>query len=268
MAGEATFFTRHPNANDERERSFAYYTSERDGEPAAHGGPSRAETGAPETMTNNSLDTPRVSALLTRLFADAAHTDASIAALPPDELAALRAMAKTDYRAMYNRARDMYLAIAPETGRLLYMLARASRARAVVEFGTSFGISTLHLAAALRDTGGGVVIGTEFEPAKAARAREHLAEAGLADLVEIRDGDALQSLARDLPERVDLLFLDGAKILYPALLSLLEPRLASGALVVADNAGDSPEYLARVRGSGAYLSLPFGDDVEVSQWLG
>ena len=60
--------------------------------------------------------------------------------------------------------------------------------------------------------------------------------AGLADLVEIRTGDALETLAADLPEVIDLVLLDGAKRLYPKVLSLLEPRLRPGALVVADNA--------------------------------
>lgn len=80
-----------------------------------------------------------------------------------------------------------------------------------MEFGTSFGVSTLHLAAALRDNGGGRVISTEFEPTKVARARANLCAAGLHDLVEIRVGDALETLARDLPEEIDLVLLDGAK---------------------------------------------------------
>jgi predicted O-methyltransferase YrrM len=95
------------------------------------------------------------------------------------------------------------------------MLARSCGARTIVEFGTSFGISTLHLAAALRDNGRGDPITSEFEPSKVARARDNLTAGGLIDLVEIREGDALQTLARDLPERIDLLLLDGAKALYP-----------------------------------------------------
>ena len=55
---------------------------------------------------------------------------------------------------------------------------------------TSFGISTLHLAAALRDNGGGRLITSEFEPSKVARARDNLTAAGLIDLLEIREGDA------------------------------------------------------------------------------
>lgn len=90
----------------------------------------------------------------------------------------------------------------------------------------------------------------------------------LADLVEIREGDALDSLARDLPETIDLVLLDGAKPLYPRVLSLLEPRLRSGALLVADNADMVPEYLAQVRAPGSgYLSVAFTDDVELSMKL-
>src|SRR5262249_858026 len=129
----------------------------------------------------------------------------------------------------------------------------------------SFGISTLHLAAALRDNGGGRVIGSEFESGKVARARETMQAAGLADLVEIREGDALQTLARNLPQRIDLVLLDGAKALYPQVLSLLEGRLRSGALVVADNADYCPEYLTRIRApDSGYVSVPIGGDVEVS----
>jgi len=176
---------------------------------------------------------------------------------------------RTDYIELYARLRDVALAVSRETGVLLYMLARSAGARTIVEFGTSFGISTLHLAAALRDNGGGRLITTEFEPSKVARARNHLDAGGLADLVEIREGDALKTLARDLPSQVDLLLLDGAKALYPDILSLVEAQLRPGALVVADNAKDSPDYLARVRATDSgYLSTPFGEDVELSMRLG
>jgi predicted O-methyltransferase YrrM len=166
---------------------------------------------------------------------------------------------------MYERMKDFHLAVSPETGTLLYMLARASEACSVVEFGTSFGISTLHLAAALRDNGGGRIISTEFETSKIAEAQANLAAAGLSDLVEIRAGDALQTLASGLPDHIDLVLLDGAKSLYPRVLALLEPRLRQGALIVADNADWCPEYLSRVRTAGnGYLSVPFAADVELT----
>jgi predicted O-methyltransferase YrrM len=176
---------------------------------------------------------------------------------------------KTDYADLYAALRDFPLPVSKETGALLYMLARSGRARTIVEFGTSFGLSTLHLAAAVRDNGGGRIITTEFEPSKAARARANLVEAGVADLVEIREGDALQTLAAALPESIDLVLLDGAKALYGDILNLLESRLRAGALIVADNADYCPEYLARVRSpASGYVSVPFGDDVELSMRLG
>jgi predicted O-methyltransferase YrrM len=170
-----------------------------------------------------------------------------------------------EYRSLYGRLKDFHLAVSKETATLLYMLVRSARANAIIEFGTSFGVSTLHLAAALRDNGGGQLVSTEFEPTKVTQARANLAEAGLADLVEVRSGDALETLKVGLPERIDFVLLDGAKGLYPKILSLLESRLRTGALIVADNADWSPEYLARVRTpSAGYLSVPFAGDVEVS----
>jgi len=218
-----------------------------------------------------SLTTPPLSSLLARLFAEAEASQAAYrqetAQYSPQERQA-RLRSATGYREFYAQAKDKYLAVSRETASLLYLLGRTSGARAIVEFGTSFGISTLHLAAALRDNGGGHLIGTEFEPSKVARAQENLAAAGLSDLVEIREGDALETLGRDLPEAIDLVLFDGAKALYPRVLSLLEPRLRAGALLVADNADATPEYLAKVRApGGGYLSVPFADDVELSMKL-
>jgi predicted O-methyltransferase YrrM len=212
------------------------------------------------------LTTDPVAPLLARLFAetDAESPSDAFGDVPPAEV--LRLMrSRTDYRDLYGRLKDLALPVSRGTGILLYMLARATRARTIVEFGTSFGISTIHLAAALRDNGGGRLVTTEFEAAKVERARAHLAAAGLLDLVEIRTGDALQTLAGDLPDAIDLVLLDGAKALYPDILALLEPRLRPGAAIVADNADHSPDYLARVRApASGYLSMPFADDVELS----
>ncbi|SMF53245.1 Predicted O-methyltransferase YrrM [Tistlia consotensis] len=217
------------------------------------------------------LSEPRLSALLDRLFTEAAaaspETSPALAGLPGEERARLL-QSRTAYRELYGLLKDLPLPVSRETGRLLYMLARAGGARTIVEFGTSFGLSTLHLAAALRDNGGGRLITSEFEPSKVARAKANLAEGGLADLVEIREGDALETLAADQPETIDLLLLDGAKALYPDILALLEGRLRPGALIVADNADDSPDYLDYVRSpANGYLSTPFAGDVELSQRL-
>lgn len=215
------------------------------------------------------LTTAPLAPLLERLFAQAdGPLPADVVALSGEERDRL-IRSRTDYRDFYGRLKDVWLPVSRATGQLLYILARSSRARTIVEFGLSFGLSTLHLAAALRDNGGGRLITTEFEPSKAARARAHLTEGGLADLVEIREGDALQTLRADLPDTIDLVLLDGAKALYGDILGLLEGRLRPGALVVADNADYSPDYLARVRAPGSgYLSVPFAGDVELSLRLG
>jgi predicted O-methyltransferase YrrM len=225
----------------------------------------------PMTTSIPTLRQAPLAPLIDRLFAQAdaaeADIDAMFADLSETEQAALM-RSRTGYRDLYGRLRDMPLAVSRETGALLYMLARGTGARAVVEFGTSFGLSTLHLAAALRDNGGGRLVTSEFEPAKVARARANLAAGGPSDLVEFREGDALETLAADLPETIDLVLLDGAKPLYPEILDLVEDRLRPGALIVADNADHSPDYLARVRAAGGgYLSVPFGPDVELSMRL-
>jgi predicted O-methyltransferase YrrM len=216
----------------------------------------------------STLTTPPLANLLRQLWHDAATSSAVLQQLGTNTSAEERnrlMTSKTEYREMYARLKDFHLAVSPETGTLLYMLARAARATSIVEFGTSFGISTLHLAAALRDNGAGRVISTEFEPAKIAKAQANISAAGLSDLVEIRAGDALQTLAGGLPDHIDLVLLDGAKSLYPQVLGLLEPRLRQGALIVADNADWCPEYLSRVRTAGnGYLSVPFASDVELS----
>ena len=217
------------------------------------------------------MTTPTITSLaplLDRLFDEAEAANGAMRAAVADLSDADRARmmrSKTDYHDLYGRLKDVPLAVSRETGTLLYMLTRSSRARTIVEFGTSFGISTLHLAAGLRDNGGGRLITSEFEPSKVARARKNLIAGGLIDLVEIREGDALKTLQADLPDTIDLVLLDGAKALYPDILDLLEGHLGTGAIIVADNADDSPDYLARVRKAGSgYMSTPFAEDVELS----
>ena len=215
------------------------------------------------------LTTPPVATLLARLFADAAASSEKLRALRAGAAPDAARLAQNDYRTFYmTQAKDIHLPVSAQTGDLLYMLARHGGARHIVEFGTSFGISTIYLAAALKDNGGGRLIGSEFEPGKVAAARANLRAAGLEDFVDIRDGDALETLSRDLPAAIDLVLLDGAKSLYPKVLDLLEPRLRAGALILADNADMCPEYVARVRRpEGGYLSVAVGDDVELSMKL-
>lgn len=221
---------------------------------------------------SSTLTASPVAPLLDRLYADAARSGQILGQmfghLSREERLARMSDPNADYRAFFGKAREVHMPVSRATGALLYMLARGNGARAIVEFGTSFGLSTIHLAAALRDNGGGKLIGTEFEPNKLTHARANLSAAGLDDLVEIREGDALETLARDLPGTVDLLLLDGHKPLYDKILALVAPRLRAGSYVVADNADACPDYKARVRASDSgYLSIPFGEDVELTMKL-
>jgi predicted O-methyltransferase YrrM len=219
----------------------------------------------------NTLTSPQFAKLADQLFADADRTEAQmrekLTAMTPDEKAAFFGAA-SQYKNFYSQARDYHLAVSRDTAKLLYLLARGMGAESVVEFGTSFGVSTLHLAAAVHDNGGGRVITSEFEPSKVEKAKANFATSGLNALIELRAGDAVETLAADLPETIDLVLLDGAKSLYPRILELLQSRIRPGGIVVADNADMCPEYLAHVRdGANGYLSLAFSEDVELSQKL-
>jgi predicted O-methyltransferase YrrM len=213
----------------------------------------------------NTLQSSRVAPLLDRLFAEADTATSPIFRTVPGSERARLLNSKTEYLQLYTLMKDLWLPVSRETGKLLYMLARSIRAKTVIEFGTSFGISTLFLASALRDNGGGHLITTEFEPSKFAKAGKHLMEAGLIDLVEMREGDALHTLSRDMPEQADLLLLDGAKPLYADILRLVESSFRPGALIVADNVDLCPDYLDHVRSPGSgYLSVPIAEDIELS----
>jgi predicted O-methyltransferase YrrM len=170
--------------------------------------------------------------------------------------------------------KDFYLPVSRREGEFLYLTARALDARRIVEFGTSFGISTIYLAAAVRDGGSGLVVGTELVPEKHARARANVAEAGLADLVDIRLGDAMETL-KTTPETIDLVFMDGWKDLYLPLLKLLQPRLRRGAVVLGDNIytfrkslRPYVEYVQSGRNGFESVTLPLKDGLEYSVYAG
>ncbi|OAA52897.1 O-methyltransferase family 3 [Cordyceps fumosorosea ARSEF 2679] len=216
----------------------------------------------------DSLSTGPVADVLARLYQEAEVADAPMrraeGTADTDVAASVLASEAADLRGTYHDLADNFLCVSPRFGRHLYMCARAARARLVVEFGASMGVSTIFAAAALRDAGvpGGRVVTTELEGGKARRARENVAAAGLAGLVEVRVGDARETLKGGVDgEQVDVLLLDGAWSLYLEVLRLMEPHLRPGAVVLADNAED-PAYLEYVRDPrNGYLSLPleFGE---------
>jgi predicted O-methyltransferase YrrM len=218
----------------------------------------------------NSLSNGRLAQILNKLHQDAETADRGFRAeLMADieasgttleqVIAEKLAEERADYRTIYRNRADNFLAVSPAYGRFLYAIARACKATRIVEFGTSMGVSTIYLAAALRDNGGGRLIGSELEFAKVARARVNLDAAGVADLVDVREGDALETL-RDVGGDVDLLLIDGAFTLYLPVLRLLEPQLKPGAVVLGENAFE-PGYLNYVRNpANGYVSQPLPVD--------
>ena len=217
----------------------------------------------------STLESPPVAGLLRQLFAQADQDDP--AAFERVNAALKRLPHPPDQRQRAELMRDVYMPVSPDVGRLLYVLARSRGAKVIVEFGTSFGISGIHLAAAVRDAGGGRVVATELDPIKAERAAQNFRAAGLSELVDLRVGDAFETLKSGVGGSVDLLLLDGWKEAYLPMLRLLEPQLSPGALVVADDLAIAPEaltpYLEYVRQPGnGYVSveLPLGDRIEIS----
>lgn len=233
----------------------------------------------------NTLSSPRVTQLLHQLHQEAEAADSELmkqvvagmeaSGSTIEQLAAqMIADERDDYRTVYNGHAGHFLSVSPGYGRFLYAVACACKATRIVEFGTSMGISTIYLAAALRDNGGGQLIGSELEPTKATRARAHLDAAGLTDLIDIREGDALETL-KDVGGEVDLALIDGAWSLYLPVLKLIEPRLKPGAVVLGENAF-AADYLEYVRDpANGYVSQPLPLDegrgneftVKVAGWM-
>jgi predicted O-methyltransferase YrrM len=217
----------------------------------------------------STLASPRLALVLDRLFAAADRDDL----IDEPELPAGRASWAEVTAAELSDARaDYYIPISAEAGKLLYTLVRAIRPSTVVEFGTSYGISTMYLAAAVTDNGAGRVVTTELSKKKAAAAHANLAEAGVDDVVTILVGDALETLA-DVPGPIELALLDGWKDLCLPVLRLLEPKLAPGALVAADDITHATmaDYLDYVRDpANGYVTVafPVEDGMEISSWTG
>lgn len=216
----------------------------------------------------DSLSSGLVADVLERLHREADAADAPLAHAVTNEansreemISQIIAAENRDLEGIYRGFAGNFLSVSPRFGRFLYMCARACKAKHIVEFGSSMGISAIYMAAALRDMGGGRLIGTDIEPGKIERARANLAAAGLADLVEFRLGDARETLSSGLRGDIDMVMLDGAFTLYLSVLKLLEPQLRPGALIVGENAFEEASgYIDYVRDPlNGYLtlSLPF-----------
>jgi predicted O-methyltransferase YrrM len=164
---------------------------------------------------------------------------------------------------------DKMVALEPIKAEFCHMMCRALRAKRVVEVGTSFGVSTLYLADAVRANGGGVVIGTEYEPAKAAQARANFAAAGLGDYIDLREGDLRETL-KVIEGPVDFVLMDiWTEMARPAL-ELIAPHLRPGAVIVADNTTQFREayrhffeFVADPKNGLRTLTLPFDNGLEM-----
>ncbi len=163
------------------------------------------------------------------------------------------------------------LAVGPDTGRLINILARSLPAPAILELGTSYGYSGIWLAEAARATGGRLIT-MEKEEYKSAHAREMATKAGLADHVEFKVGDAVAMIAA-LPVKLDFVLVDLWKDLYLPCLEAFLPKLNGGAIVVADNmlrpGGEDVQRYARALRATAGMSsvlLPVGTGIEVSRY--
>jgi predicted O-methyltransferase YrrM len=164
---------------------------------------------------------------------------------------------------------DFGFSIHPEQGNLIYLLCRALGATRVAEFATSVGMSTIYFAAALRDNGGGTVIGSEIVPQKLAIARRNLEEAGLADQVDLRLGDARETL-RDLGGPVDFVLIDGwptgaEPSLAKQVIDVVAAQIRKGGMILNDNGEE--DYLAFVRNPAngfRSMTLPLKGGTELS----
>jgi len=181
-----------------------------------------------------SLDTPAVAAVLEKLHQSAKMDHAKFAFRMLPYLFQKLLGRNPSFTDQYHKMPDLSLQFSPEHGIITYNTARSIHARRIIEFGTAFGFSTIYLASAMKDNGGGIVIGSEFVKEKAQKAEENLKAAGLAKYADIRRGDAVKSLA-DPGGEIDMILLDGAKDLYISILRMLSPFLRVGGVVLADN---------------------------------
>ena len=183
-------------------------------------------------------------------------------------------MARTSPTEMGRRIDQLLLAVGPAVGQFLGALVKASGAKTILELGMSYGYSSIYLGEAALATGGKVIT-TELHPEKIAYARKMHERAGLGGVVEIREGDAQDTL-RAAKERFDFVLVDLWKDLYVPCLELFFPKLMPGAYVVADNMiyppntrEDAKAYRAAVRAKPHMDSvlLPLGNGIELSRYV-
>ena len=208
----------------------------------------------------NSLNHPKLSAKLAQLH-QAAKGDA---ARWQQRREAQKKQPPDDKPDPLIRLGEFYIPVSEQEGELLFLLARAKAPQLIVEFGASYGISTLYLAAAARATNGRVIT-TEVHPQKCIALRETFADAEVHEHVTLLEGDA-QITLQQVQQPIDLLFLDGWKSLYLPIFELLRPHLNPGALVIADNISfaECQDYLATIQSTDSGLITQLIGDMALS----
>jgi predicted O-methyltransferase YrrM len=140
--------------------------------------------------------------------------------------------------------------LAPQKAQRLAELVRQKKPRVVVECGTAVGYSGLWIARQLKSAGHGRLVTIEIVPELSREAETHLRQAGLADHVTLKVGDA-RKVVKELKGPIDFVFLDCLPPNYYGCFMGLEDKLSKGAIVVADNAGygagGMTDYLKHVR---------------------
>lgn len=201
----------------------------------------------------NATQQKQIETTITELYKDSKH----------DSLKMMKGAAKSIFRPMQpSDFKDVYLSISQEQGEDLVRLIKEQKIKNIVEFGTSFGISTLFLAQGVAETGGHIIT-TELIESKAQRAIANFKKAGVNDLIEVRIGDALKTL-KNHEDRIDLLLLDGWKDLYLPLFQMLETNFHSDTLIYVDNAdmADTQQFLNTVSRNPKYqLESKYGGKV-------
>lgn len=231
-------------------------------------------------MTERLTFGPPIDDLLERLYSRHAAQDEAMATYFAGR-ASDESMNRTTFDDRTNEfLRDKLVALDRLKAEFCYQLCRALQARRVVEAGTSFGVSTIFLAAALRDNGRPesrsdraahikpIVIATEFENEKVASARRHFAEAGLSEFIELRQGDLRETL-RDIDGPIDFMLIDiWASMARPAL-ECVATHLRKGAVIVCDNTeqfrdaySDYFEFVHDPRNGFQTMTLPFEGGLE------
>jgi predicted O-methyltransferase YrrM len=218
------------------------------------------------------LNDPKLESLLDRLHAQSdaqvEETEAYFARRERDGSLDYENYCDDD---MHRFLSDKLVALDRDKAEFCYQLCRSLRATRVVEAGTSFGVSTLYLAAAVRDNQveNGVVIGTEHEPSKVEIARENFKKASLSEFIELREGDLRQTL-QDIGGPVDFMLIDIWDVALPAL-ERVSPSLRRGAIVVCDNttvaADEYRDYFKFVNDPGNCLrtmTVPFQGGLELT----